>query len=164
MPKRRNVIRKLKWAKALDERPEFIPMTKSRGVKRAGQLYENRIANYVKALYGEDRVLHGQWYQFEDGRGMGWCQTDIIIKPDKDSKVLIALECKLKAVNKAESQLKYLYLPVLQRLYPDYDIRLIQVCKNLNKDLDLFMIDSLEDAFSQEVEWDYATIFLRSLL
>ena len=79
-------------------------------------------------------------------------------------KVLIALECKLKAVNKAESQLKYLYLPVLQRLYPDYDIRLIQVCKNLNKDLDLFMIDSLEDAFSQEVEWDYATIFLRSLL
>ena len=67
MPKRRNVIRKLKWAKALDERPDFIPMTKSRGVKRAGQLYENRIANYIKALYGEDRVLLGQWYQFEDG-------------------------------------------------------------------------------------------------
>jgi hypothetical protein len=161
---KRNVIRKLKWVKALDERPDFIPIKKSRGVKRAGQLYENRIANYIKALYGEERVLHGQWYQFEDGRGMGWCQTDIVIKPDKDSKLLIVLECKLKAVSKAESQLKYLYLPVLKRLYPDYEIRLIQVCKNLNKDLDLFMIDSLEDAFSQEVGWDYATIFLRSLV
>jgi len=161
---KRNVIRKLKWVKALDARPDFIPMTKSRGVKRAGQLYENRIANYMKAVYGEDRVLHGQWYQFEDGRGNGWCQTDIIIKPDVDSKVLVILECKLKAVAKAESQLKNLYLPIIQRLYPDYDIRLIQVCKNLNQDLDLFMIESLEDAFSQEVDWDYATIFLRSLV
>ena len=94
----------------------------------------------------------------------GWCQTDIIIKPDADSKVLVILECKLKAVAKAESQLKNLYLPIIQRLYPDYDIRLIQVCKNLNQDLDLFMIESLEDAFSQEVDWDYATIFLRSLV
>jgi hypothetical protein len=161
---KRNVIRKLKWVKALDARPDFIPIVKSRGVKRAGQLYENRIANYMKAVYGEDRVLHGQWYQFEDGRGNGWCQTDIIIKPDADSKVLVILECKLKAVAKAESQLKNLYLPIIQRLYPDYDIRLIQVCKNLNQDLDLFMIESLEDAFSQEVDWDYATIFLRSLV
>ena len=65
MQKRRNIIRGLRWAKALDERPGFISSPRIKGIQRAGLIYENRIANYMKALYGKD-VLHGQWYQFED--------------------------------------------------------------------------------------------------
>ena len=65
MSKRRLVLSKLRWAKALDERPVFIPSPRLTGVKRAGVLYENRVANYMKAIYGAENVLHGQWYQYE---------------------------------------------------------------------------------------------------
>ena len=97
MSKRRLVISKLQWAKALDERPVFIPSPRLTGVKRAGVLYENRVASYMKAIYGDENVLHGQWYQYQDRRGVGYCQSDILILPHGDVKDLLILECKLKS-------------------------------------------------------------------
>ena len=162
MQKRRNIIRGLRWAKALDERPGFISSPRIKGIQRAGLIYENRIANYMKALYG-DKVLHGPWYHFEDKRGLGWCQPDIIILPNGDRKFLLVLECKLKATKKAWVQLNYLYRPILERLYPQVEIRLVQVVKNLNKDLKLDLVDTLDEVFCQETKFSYSTLFLRNL-
>ena len=162
MQKRRNVIRGLRWVKALDDRPRFISSPRIKGIQRAGLIYENRIANYMKALYG-DKVLHGQWYEFEDRRGLGWCQPDIIVLPDKDRKFILVLECKLKATKKAWVQLNYMYLPVLERIYPQTEIRLVQVVKNLNKELKLDLIDTVDDLFCQEKKFEYSTLFLRNL-
>ena len=162
MQKRRNIIRGLRWAKALDERPGFISSPRIRGIQRAGLIYENRIANYMKALYG-DKVLHGQWYHFEDKRGLGWCHPDIIILPNRSRKFLLVIECKLKATKKAWVQLNYLYRPILERLYPQVEIRLVQVVKNLNKNLKLDLIDTLDEVFCQETKFSYSTLFLRNL-
>ena len=162
MQKRRNVIRGLRWVKALDDRPRFISSPRIKGIQRAGLIYENRIANYMKALYG-DKVLHGQWYEFEDRRGLGWCQPDIIVLPDKDRKFILVLECKLKATKKAWVQLNYMYRPVLERIYPQTEIRLVQVVKNLNKELKLDLIDTVDDLFCQEKKFEYSTLFLRNL-
>ena len=159
---RRNVIRGLRWVKALDDRPRFISSPRIKGIQRAGLIYENRIANYMKALYG-DKVLHGQWYEFEDRRGLGWCQPDIIVLPDKDRKFILVLECKLKATKKAWVQLNYMYRPVLERIYPQTEIRLVQVVKNLNKELKLDLIDTVDDLFCQEKKFEYSTLFLRNL-
>ena len=63
MQKKRNIIRGLRWAKALDRQPNFLSSPKIRGIQRAGLIYENRIANYLQAIYGKD-VIHGQWYAF----------------------------------------------------------------------------------------------------
>ena len=162
MQKRRNIIRGLRWAKALDERPGFISSPRIKGIQRAGLIYENRIANYMKALYG-DKVLHGQWYHFEDKRGLGWCQPDIIILPNRSRKFILVIECKLKATRKAWVQLNYLYRPILERLYPQVEIRLVQVVKNLNKNLKLDLIDTLDEVFCQETKFSYSTLFLRNL-
>ena len=162
MQKKRNIIRGLRWAKALDEQPNFITSPKVRGIRRAGLIYENRIANYLQAIYGKD-VIHGQWYSFEDRRGLGWCQPDIIILPSRNRKYILVIECKLKATKKAWIQLNYLYRPIMERLYPQVDIRLVQVVKNLNKDLKLQMLDNVDDMFSQEKQFEYATLFLRAL-
>ena len=162
MQKRRNIIRGLRWVKALDDRPRFISSPRIKGIQRAGLIYENRIANYMKALYG-DKVLHGQWYEFEDRRGLGWCQPDIIVLPDKDRKFILVLECKLKATKKAWVQLNYMYRPVLERIYPQTEIRLVQVVKNLNKELKLDLIDTVDDLFCQEKKFEYSTLFLRNL-
>jgi hypothetical protein len=162
MQKRRNIIRGLRWVKALDDRPRFISSPRIKGIQRAGLIYENRIANYMKALYG-DKVLHGQWYEFEDRRGLGWCQPDIIVLPDKDRKFILVLECKLKATKKAWVQLNYMYRPVLERIYPQTEIRLVQVVKNLNKELKLDLLDTVDDLFCQEKKFEYSTLFLRNL-
>lgn len=162
MQKRRNIIRGLRWVKALDDRPRFISSPRIKGIQRAGLIYENRIANYMKALYG-DKVLHGQWYEFEDRRGLGWCQPDIIVLPDKDRKFILVLECKLKATKKAWVQLNYMYRPVLERIYPQIEIRLVQVVKNLNKELKLDLLDTVDDLFCQEKKFEYSTLFLRNL-
>ena len=162
MQKRRNIIRGLRWAKALDERPGFISSPRIKGIQRAGLIYENRIANYMKALYG-DKVLHGQWYHFEDRRGLGWCQPDIIILPNLSRKYILVIECKLKATRKAWVQLNYLYRPILERLYPQVEIRLVQVVKNLNKNLKLDLVDTLDEVFCQETKFSYSTLFLRNL-
>ena len=162
MQKRRNIIRGLRWAKALDERPGFISSPRIKGIQRAGLIYENRIANYMKALYGKD-VLHGQWYQFEDRRGLGWCQPDIIILPNRNRKFLLVIECKLKATRKAWVQLNYLYRPILERPYPQIEVRLVQVVKNLNKNLKLDLVDTLDEVFCQETKFSYSTLFLRNL-
>ena len=88
MQKRRNVIRGLRWAKALEDKPRFISSPRVKGIQRAGLIYENRIANYIQALHG-DKVIHGQWYEYEDHRrGLGWCQPDIIILPNSDREFL----------------------------------------------------------------------------
>jgi hypothetical protein len=163
MQKKRNIIRGLRWAKALDRQPNFLTSPKIRGIQRAGLIYENRIANYLQAIYGKD-VIHGQWYAFEDRRGLGWCQPDIIILPNRNRKYILVIECKLKATKKAWVQLNYLYRPILERLYPQVDIRLVQVVKNLNKNLKLQMLDNVEDMFSQEKQFEYATLFLRALV
>ena len=162
MQKKRNIIRGLRWAKALDRQPNFLSSPKIRGIQRAGLIYENRIANYLMAIYGKD-VIHGQWYAFEDRRGLGWCQPDIIILPNRNRKYILVIECKLKATKKAWVQLNYLYRPIMERLYPQVDIRLVQVVKNLNKDLELQMLDNVDDMFSQEKQFEYATLFLRAL-
>ena len=162
MQKKRNIIRGLRWAKALDRQPNFLSSPKIKGIQRAGLIYENRIANYLQAIYGKD-VIHGQWYAFEDRRGLGWCQPDIIILPNRNRKYILVIECKLKATKKAWVQLNYLYRPIMERLYPQVEIRLVQVVKNLNKNLELQMLDNVDDMFSQEKQFEYATLFLRAL-
>ena len=162
MQKKRNIIRGLRWAKALDRQPNFLSSPKIRGIQRAGLIYENRIANYLQAIYGKD-VIHGQWYAFEDRRGLGWCQPDIIVLPNRNRKYILVIECKLKATKKAWVQLNYLYRPIMERLYPQVEIRLVQVGKNLNKNLELQMLDNVDDMFSQEKQFEYATLFLRAL-
>jgi len=160
MSKRRLVINKLQWAKALDERPSFIPSPRLTGVKRAGVLYEKRVAEYMKAIYGEENVLYGQWYNYKDRRGEGYCQSDIVILPHKGKKEIIIMECKLKSRKIAQIQLRYLYRPIIQHLYPDSPIIMVQVCKFLNKELKGVIIDDTNDLYKQNL----STLYLRTFV
>ena len=59
--------------------------------------------------------------------------------------------------------IELLYRPILERLYPQVEIRLVQVVKNLNKNLKLDLIDTLDEVFCQETKFSYSTLFLRNL-
>lgn len=127
-------------------------------------MYEYRVVKLLRALYGEDQVLHGPWIEYEDSRGKGWCQPDAIILPPSEDKPLVIIECKLTAKGAAEEKLKNIYCPVIERIFqiPAERIKLVQVCKNLNKTFNGILLEEVEQIYNGG--WDFATLWMRKPL
>ena len=100
-------VYKLRWARPLDEKPSCIPTARLRGVKAAGLKYEKSFGKAVPA------ARHGQWFEFCDANGPGFCQPDYLLRLDDQ---LVVLECKLSLVDEAFEQLEGLYFPVLEKI------------------------------------------------
>jgi hypothetical protein len=125
----------LRWVKGLAGRPGFIPESRPRGVKALGKRFED-------AVEGEIGGVRGQWFEFEDANGLGWCQTDFILRR---GDLLVVLECKHTWTPDGFRQLHGLYLPVVER-WSGREVLGIQVCKRLVPgDLGL-IFGELEDA------------------
>ncbi|MCG3770733.1 MAG: hypothetical protein JW384_01911 [Nitrosomonadaceae bacterium] len=141
----------------LIDRPSFIPAPSKRlrGSKAEGLSYERRIAGYLSALAG-GRAVHNPWYKFTDDEGDGWCSPDVILLP-KGDEPLVIFECKLTAVKGCEDKVRGLYLPVLQFLHPDTEIRTVQVAKNLRRGFEGYLIENWKSALAPNVEWEFAT-------
>jgi len=103
------------------ERPSSIPVGRPRGAKALGVRYEKALA---RSLPG---ATHGQWWEFWDANGRGFCQTDLILEV---GKVLVVLEVKYTWTPVGHSQLELLYLPVLRKATGREVIGLV-VCKKL---------------------------------
>ncbi len=111
----------LKWA-AKCERPSCIPLTRpGRGAKGQGVRYERALAWAVPV------AVHGQWFEFEDSNGLGYCQTDLLML--RGSKA-VCLEAKYTWTPVGHWQLERLYRPVVEEAL-GRDFVGIQVCKTL---------------------------------
>ncbi len=159
--RRRRAVHDLKWASTLDTKPPFIKEDKAKGKRRAGLVYERKVANYLEALYPE-RVRHGQWFTFEDKRGKGWCQTDILVMPE-DTEPLVIVEVKLTYKPGAKHKLKSFYQPVVRNVWPVPRIIRVQVCKNLTKTFADDTITDLDEVFDPDFQLDYAAWNLRGV-
>lgn len=96
----------LVWAKLLATRPRSIPQSRPRAkAKQAGLRYERAVALAIGGC------VHGQWWEFCDRNGHGYCQTDVTIDT---GKLLVVLESKYTWTPDAYVQLEGLYLPVLR--------------------------------------------------
>lgn len=103
------------------ERPSSIPVGRPRGAKALGVRYERALA---RSLPG---ATHGQWWEFFDANGRGFCQTDFFLPV---GEVIVVLESKYTWTPLGHSQLERLYLPVL-RLALRREVLGIVVCKKL---------------------------------
>lgn len=102
--------------------PSCIPRPRARsGAKAQGLAYERALA---KAL---PQALHGQWFEFRDQAGPGWCQPDLVLDL---GTTLVVLEAKLRWVPEARGQVEWLYLPVVSRALGKPAVGLV-VCKVL---------------------------------
>ena len=118
------VIKGLRWSRPC-ARPSCIPQSRPRGAKGKGLTYERKLAKRLTELN------HGQWFEFEDSNGHGYCQTDFIAA---SQGVLYVLECKYTWVIQGHLQIEQLYLPVLQaaQALPVFGF---VVCKNLTSQM-----------------------------
>jgi hypothetical protein len=95
----------------LTERPSCIPLSRPRGAKAAGLRFERALH---KSLKGS---ILGQWFEFEDESGPGFCQTDLLFSIPGRPKggLVIVIECKYTLVPGAHSKLSSLYIPVVEK-------------------------------------------------
>lgn len=105
------VIEGLKWAKPC-ERPQFIRASRPKGLKALGLRFERSVGKALQKHYQE--VKSGQWWQYADVNGLGWCQTDHLINL---SGAVIAVECKLTEAEEGREQLLRLYFPILKHVF-----------------------------------------------
>jgi len=96
----------LKWAMEA-ECPHAA--SRSSGARLKGLRYERAVAKALGSGW-----VHGQWFQFEDFHGLGYCQPDLFqVRPSE----VVVLECKLTDTPEARRQLYLLYKPVLEMVY-----------------------------------------------
>lgn len=98
----------LTWARACPW-PSCIPhKSRLRGARAAGIRYEKAVA---KAIPNAQR---GQWFEYSDANGHGYCQPDILVV---GRSTVLVIECKLTDTELARQQLDYLYLPIVEHVY-----------------------------------------------
>lgn len=110
----------LKWARVSQSGPD-LPIRRARGARAAGLRYERAVAAALPI------ARHGQWWEYEDLNGHGWCQTDLILTHDHS---LVILEVKYSWVEQGHLQIEELYSPVVEMAMGKRPLG-VQVCKNL---------------------------------
>lgn len=73
-----------------------------------------------------DKYLRAPWVEFVDETGKHWCQPDGLLQL---AKHLLIIEFKYQHTIDAWYQLRQLYQPVVQVLFPDTHIIVVEVVK-----------------------------------
>ena len=126
-PPQHRIIRALKWAAPAPTKVR--PPGRLTGSQLQGLRYEARLGTLLGPA-----AIPGQWFQFQDGGGLGVCQPDYLIpriSGPAGHQCMLIVECKLTWTSVAHLQLEELYLPVHRAAYPDVWIVGVQVARNL---------------------------------
>lgn len=134
----------ISFAQLLDGEPRFITIGKQQENRpaftkqqREGLRYERRTLEYLEGLcYARkerDFILRkSPWIMFKNvgagDREVRFCQPDAILTNERE-KVIILAEIKLQHTIMAWRQIRLLYEPLLKFIFPDYNIRVVEVCK-----------------------------------
>lgn len=97
----------LEWARPC-ARPKAIPQARLRGTRAQGLAFERALAKACPW------ARHGQWFEFADANGLGWCQPDLFAFIEGRC---VVLEAKLTDVAAAREQLERLYSPILAHCF-----------------------------------------------
>ena len=101
--------------------------------QKAGKRYEAKIFKRLAKLAGSGadlRVIESPWISFSTLR-----DTDRRVQPDLlifQNRQLLLCEIKLAHTVDAYWQLVHLYAPVVRRVFPDYELRLVEITKSFD--------------------------------
>ena len=131
-------------------KPASVPAVPKgiRGAKRYGYKYEGAFAAAMEQKF-PSACMAGQWFQFNDRNGSGYCQPDLILRT---AKLNIIFECKLTDVATARSQLSHLYFPVVKSALGKPVVGIV-VTRHLTKETMLeLVVDTLAQAVARAKE------------
>lgn len=101
--------------------PQHAGRAPTRGKKAHGVRYEKSLAKHLGF------ARHGQWFQFIDANGHGYCQTDLLLE---FPQAMVVLEAKYTWTPQGHFQIDRLYKPVVEKAFGRPCFGLV-VCKKL---------------------------------
>ena len=123
----------LSWAQwVTDEgKKPWAGKTALKGSQAEGKRLEKDIALKLQIRpqglpAGFERVIYNPWIEFWDTSGHHFAQPDFVITGPEE---ILVLESKLSQSPFAFDQLWYLYKPLLEKMYPEKKIYLVQVAR-----------------------------------
>lgn len=132
----------LRWARPCP-RPDCIPQGRPRGAKALGVRYEKTLAKALPA------ASHGQWFEFEDRQGHGWCQVDLMLERNAGIGLV---EVKYTWTQEGHAQLELLYRPVVEAALDKSTVGVV-ACKALTHETPRRAIAaSLAEAFQRRID------------
>ena len=154
----------MRWARALEARPSCIPpLSKLEGAKGIGIRFERKLH---RVLPGS---AYGQWFEFEDEAGFGYCQTDLLVSLSPG--LIAVLEAKYTLVPGAHAKLAGLYVPVVEKALGCKAVGVV-VVKNLDPrfrrgriftDLHGAASDALESGYPSLIQWSGQSLLPRRI-
>jgi len=111
--------------------PPFISNKRRYGRRAEGIRYEGKVHGYLDGLH-EGCYVSSPWFVFTEVgvERERWCQPDALLFDIPNGRITI-VECKLQHTADAWWQLKWLYLPVISRAFPNdkWEYALCEVVK-----------------------------------
>lgn len=111
-------------ARFSDSPPPFLRHPPRRGRKRQGLIYQARAGAWLLDHF-KPHFRFSPWVVFNEDR---WCQPDGLILSPERSRIVVT-EIKLRHCSEAWFQLFQLYIPVVQMLFPDWEVVGCEVVK-----------------------------------
>jgi hypothetical protein len=92
------------------------------------------VAKALKGAFPSSRWHIGQWFDYIDANGRGYCQADVLLHIE-NVDAWVVLECKLTDTTSARQSLRTLYMPVVGAAYGRH-VAGIVVTRHLTRDSD----------------------------
>ena len=97
--------------------PPAIKKKRYTGRRLQGIRYERKVHEYLELLYG-DRYVSSPWLRFFAEGKWRWCQPDGLLFDLQSGRITI-VEVKYQHTSDAWWQVRHLYQPVLQAMFPE---------------------------------------------
>ena len=99
----------------------------SSAAQKSGLRYQRQVCDELRVQFGSAAVLVGPWLEYRLGIERRYCQPDAIVS---HRDLVFVFEVKLSSTTDAWWQLRHLYGPVVQKLYPSSRLVLVNVVKS----------------------------------
>jgi hypothetical protein len=131
VPKKVKLVKGLAGVKLVEE-PQFARTHKlPKGSKRRGLIYQDRVVDYLERRMPESwEALPGPWFEFVDAKGHHYAQADWLGIDVTQGRICL-VEIKLNRVPDAWWQLNRRYLPLVQKLFPQFEIGMVEIATSI---------------------------------
>jgi len=133
MPKGFKPATNVDWCFISDAPPAFLRKTRYTGRRAVGIRYERKAQLYLAQRYGGS-YMPSPWLCFSTLGDVRWCQPDGLLVYPKLRRVVV-VEIKYSHTARAWWQVRKLYIPVLEKLFPGYDFRAVELVKWFDPDV-----------------------------
>lgn len=123
-PRFRGVLPPVKWA--VCKSGSWVPLPGITAAQKAGLRYEAKVHRYMEEHFGE-AYRASPLIRFQDDNGVRQCIPDGLLQVR--GRVVI-FEVKHQHMPEAWWQLKRLYQPVVEALFPAVPVHVVEVCRS----------------------------------